>query len=249
MSRDGFRPTTQRRATSIIPLLGGRDDFSGIVGSLLVFGLVALFGAWVVHQLAYLIEYGSRFDAVMATAPHRYYMAQSGVLFAVVAISLLSLVCLSLRLDALQRRRLLHVLPARLHGLIPAVRVRIPGSVIGQTALGLACWQVVVFLVQENLEAMAEGGGLPGFTVLVAPAHWTVVPLHLAIALCGSLVLWTLSALLGRSCKATAAVERLVRLFIPSGSAPPHLTALAQYGPNRRLVAGVRSLRSPPLPA
>lgn len=209
----------------------------------------AFAGEWVVHQLAYLIEYGSRFNAVMATTPHRYYMTQAGVLFAVTALSLLSLAAHVLRLDARKRRRLLQILPTRLHRFIPATRVRVRLSVVGQTALGLACFQIAIYLVQENLEALAEAGGLPGLAVLIPPEHWPVLPLHLLIAVALSLIFLTVASLLQQSRHTIEAVERLVRLFIAGSAAPARLIPLTEHVPSRRPLVGSHPLRAPPLSA
>lgn len=232
---------------SVLPPLPSWRTFPRACATLLIFELTVLGGEWVVHQLAYLIEYGSRFGTVMATTPHRYYMGRLGLLFALAVLSLLSLAALVLRLDALKRQRVLPLLPARLRRFIPAVGVRVPPSVIGRTALLLAFLQMAVYLAQENLEAQAEGAGLPGLAVLVAPAHWPVVPLHLLIALCSSFVLWTLATWRRSSSVATQIAETLARLLAGGKSEPLRCTPTPAHVPHRLLITGIARPRAPPL--
>lgn len=241
---------TRPQITGIIPFLAGRRRLVRACASILLFALAAFAGEWVVHQLEYLIEYRQRFGAIMATTPHHYYMGPLGFAFAMIAIGLISVAALLLRIDGAKRRRLLHLLPSRLHRFIPDPTARVSFYLIGRTALLLAGYQMVIYLVQENLEATAEGSGLPGLAVLIAPEHRTVILLHLLIALCGSLLLWTLAALLRGSRQATEVVEALTRLFAPSAAVVPQQPIpLRRHIPNQQLLAGARSLRSPPLAA
>lgn len=58
------------------------DTVPRAVLNVMLFGLAALSGEWLVHQVAYLIEYRRQFSAVMESTPHRYYMAPAGIFLA-----------------------------------------------------------------------------------------------------------------------------------------------------------------------
>lgn len=225
----------------------GWQTFPRAFLNLLIFGLAMLGGDWLVHQAAYLIEYGSRFDGVMANSPHRYYMGIAGVFLAASALGLLTLAIVVLRVLARRRRDLLRALSPRLARHMGATATHIPVWMIGKTALVLAVGQVAIFLLQENLEAGAEGLGLPGFGVLFGPEHLSVLPLHLLVALCSAVLLWFIADSIDRARRATHLVEALVNLLSKSHVVPVRLTATSHHTPNLRHVAGILGLRSPPL--
>ncbi len=225
----------------------GWQTFPHAFLNLLIFGLAMMGGDWLVHQAAYLIEYGSRFDAVTASSPHRYYMEFTGVFLAASALGLLTLAIVVLRVLARRRRSLLRVLSPRLARHIGATATHIPLRIIGKTALVLAVGQVAIFLLQENLEAVAEGFGLPGFGVLFGPGHLAVLPLHLLVALCSAVLLWSVASTINGARHATRLAEALVTLLSKFPVAPVRLTATSHHAPSLRHVAGILGPRSPPL--
>ena len=232
---------------SLVPSFVGWQTYRRALTNLLVFALVALGGEWLVHQLEYLIEYGQRYGTVMESTPHRFYMALLGTALAAVAIGLLLLATLTMILAGIQHRRLLLRLPDRVVRHLPSYSLPLPVRSMAQTGLALAVCQAGLYLLQENLETVAVARGWPGLAVVLAPQHATVLPLHVLVAACGSLLLWLVAARIGRSHRAVQVAQILVTLLTPRQSAPPRLVAARNRVPNLRLVAGILCLRSPPL--
>jgi len=216
--------------------------------NLLVVGLAVLAGTWIVHQTEYFIEYGQRFGAVMAANPHAY-MAPLGGVLAAVAVMLLALLVFGLHLAWQRVRQIANRLPVRLtkHLIVPA---RMPSvGALGVTSLVLAVCQSVVYLVRENLEGLAATGNLPGVAVLLAPQHAAVLPLHLLIASCFAVLLWTASSWLGRSRRLLHVAGVFAALVARRMAPAPMLSPRPSHTPNRRLAAGIHGLRAPPLSA
>ena len=223
---------------------GRRQPF----GAAVLFLLAAAGGEWIVHQLQYLIEYGSRFGAEMRSSPHRLFMGPLGSTLALSALLALALVALILSVQARRRRSLLEHLPGRLR---PAAGVHRPGLAFSQVALialVLFVVQVAIYVTQENLESGTRGLPWPGFSVLFAAGHLTVLPLHALIAVALALILTVLLAHLAGSGHALRVVEALVLLLAAVRRAVPILPATGVHLPSLRLSSGRLGLRSPPLP-
>ena len=214
-----------------------------------LFGLAVLLGTWLVHQTEYALEFGSRFSAVMAANPHRAYMAPAGMALILAFIVCFALGATFLGLTRVRLRRLHRRLPSRLARRLAPGASTVPWSRIGATALLLALMQGAAYLLQENLETLAVAGTLPGASVLLAPQHATVIPLHLAAAVGSSLILWTASIWLGRVRRALGMARVLLTIATRRHSVPPHRSVPRRYLPNLRVPAGARGLRSPPLSA
>jgi hypothetical protein len=243
---------TRRRSVgahvkSIVPPIAGWRSYPHALANLLLFGLALVAGTWIVHQTEYEIEYGSRFGAVMATSPHRFYMAPLGLALGVSGIVLLSLVALLLLSARRTLRALLCQLTPRLARRIHVSPLGLSWQAASRTTLALASLQMVLYLLQENLESAAVSAGWPGLWVLLAPQHLTVIPLHFLAAFCGALLLWTLSARLCRSRQAVGVARTLARVLAAWRSALRRLIPVCRHLPNLRLIAGVLCLRSPPL--
>jgi hypothetical protein len=238
-----------RRIATVIPSIVGRRSFSLAWVNLLVFGIAILAGTWIVHQTEYTIEYGRRFSTVMATSPHRLYMAPAGVALSVTLGALVVLCGSVLGLSRLRLGRMLQQLPPRLSRRVPPGRPLVPVRSIGLTALVLVLAQFSVYLLQENLEYLATVGTLPGFAVVLAPQHATVIPLHLLAAVCSSLLLWTTSTWLSRSRRAVGTAQILLDIALRGTAAPPRRFPAHAYLPSLRFAAGIFCLRSPPLTA
>jgi hypothetical protein len=217
--------------------------------NLLIFGVAVLAGTWIVHQTEYAIEYGRRFSTIMATSPHRLYMAPAGVVL-IVALGAFLVLCGSvLGLSRMRLGRLLPQLPPRLSRHVHLCASTVSLRAVGRTALVLAFSQSAVYLLQENLEYLATAGTLPGFAILLAPQHATVIPLHLVAAVCSSVLLWTVSAWLGRSRRVLDMAQVLLHLATRGDSVPPRRFPPHFYLPNVRFTSGIFCLRSPPLNA
>lgn len=241
-SKGSRPPPIQAIVPAVLPWRG----YWRTVINLLVAGVAVLTGTWIVHQTEYFIEYGQRFGSVMAANPHAY-MAPLGGVLAAVAIMLLALLTFGLHLAWQRVRRIANHLPVRLtrHLIVPA---RMPSMrAIGVTSLVLAACQSVVYLAQENLEGLAATGNLPGLSVLLAPQHATVLPLHLLIASCFAVLLWTASAWLGRVRRLVHVANVFAALVARRVGSTAVLAPRPRHTPNRRLAAGIRGLRAPPL--
>lgn len=238
-----------RRIATVIPSIVGRRSFSLAWVNLLVFGIAILAGTWIVHQTEYTIEYGRRFSTVMATSPHHLYMAPAGFALSVGLGAFLILSGSVLALSRLRLGRLRRQLPHRLSRHVHPGKPMVPVHSIAPTALVLVLAQFAVYLLQENLEYLATVGTLPGFAVLLAPQHATVIPLHLLAAICSSIVLWTVSAWLSRSRRAVGKAQVLLGIARRGVDAPPRRFPAPVYLPSLRFAAGIFCLRSPPLTA
>ena len=237
------------RIAAVVPSIVGWRSSRHVFVNLLVFATAVLAGTWIVHQIEYTIEYGRRFSTVMATSPHRWYMAPAGVALSV-ALGAFLVLCVSiLGLSRLRLGRLLQQLPPRLSRRVHPGGSTVPVQSLLLTALVLALVQFSVYLLQENLEYLASVGTLPGFAVLLAPQHATVIPLHLAAAVCSSLLLWTVSTWLGRSRRAVGTAQVLLDIVRRGTAAPPRRFPTHAYLPSLRVAAGIFCLRSPPLTA
>jgi hypothetical protein len=241
--------SNDRRIAAVVPSIVGWRSFRHVWVNLLVFGIIVLAGTWIVHQTEYTIEYGRRFSMVMATTPHRLYMAPAGVALSVATGVCLVLCGSVLGLSRLKLGRVLQQLPPRLARHAHLGRSTVPVQSVVLTALVLVLAQFSVYLVQENLEYLASVGTLPGFAVLLAPQHATVIPLHLVAAMCSSLLLWTVSTWLSRSRQACGTAQVLLDLALRGAAAPPRRFPTHTYLPSLRFAAGIFCLRSPPLSA
>ena len=177
--------------------------------------LLAMVFATVVlgHELTYLLTHGfSGYDAAMAEAGHeRYWVA---FVLAVAATG-----CV-LALVAVRQLLRLRNLAAGIEGggtqNTGALRQLLAG-LWRRTALGA----LLVYLLQENLEAVTSGQPLPGLNVLAGDqivALPLVLLVALTIALIGALVAWRRDALLAQiQCGGVAPRRRAPRFARDSG--------------------------------
>ncbi|MBV9281189.1 MAG: hypothetical protein JOZ41_13995 [Chloroflexi bacterium] len=230
----------------VVPALWASNAYAHAFLNLLVFGLTMVAGTWIVHQTEYMLEYGNRFGAVMATGPHRLYMAPAGVLLAVVGVVLAGLTVHALSRARIRIRRLLPLVPYRLapHA-VPSART-LSLRAVGETALVMAAGQCLLYFLQENLESAALSQGWPALAVLLAPRHATVIPLHLLVALCSSLLLWTTHARLRRSKGAVQIARLFAAIAARRRTVAPRIPSPPVHLPNLRLLIGIPCLRSPP---
>jgi hypothetical protein len=234
------------RIETVVPAIAGWRSYRRAWVNLLIFGVAVLAGTWIVHQTEYTIEYGRRFSSVMATSPHRFYMAPGGIALALALAVFLILSGSVLGLSRMRLGRLLLHLPPRLTRHVDLGRSAVSWRAVGWTTLVLTLAQSAVYFLQENLEYLATVGTLPGFGVLLAPQHATVVPLHFIAAVCSSLLLWTVAAWLGRARRALGMARVLLDLATRGDSIPPRRFPPHCYLPSLRNTAGIVCLRSPP---
>lgn len=228
------------------PLFGWRS-YPRTAANLLIFAFAALGCEWLVHQIQYLIEYGNRFNAVMANSPHRLYMVPAGLMLVVVIGGGANFLIAALSQAARRRKTLLLRLPHRLHRYVPVRTLSLPWSAVFLTAYALLVLQTALYFAQENVEGATVTGAWPGFWVFLTPGRLTVIPLHLVAAASCSIILWTAFVLLRRSRHAVQIVRALVAMFDRRAGAPVRLFPLAPRIPSLRPRAGELGLRSPPL--
>lgn len=242
----GSRPEP-RFMTGLLPVLFEWRRGLGAVASLVVLAVAGIAGEWIVHQTQYFIEYGTRFQYVMATTPHHLYMGWAGLVLAVLALLLVTCASLAISLRARETRRLLAVLPDRVQHFVPVDLPRVRPTSVLATAIFLSLYQSCVYLLQENLESNAMGAGWPGMSVLFGAGHITVVPLHFLVALCLSVLLWSLARCLRYSRRSVSVARLLARLYAPVDPRAGNRRALVEDVPPHDRVATARSLRSPPI--
>jgi hypothetical protein len=249
MSEQRVDDSIGRLLRELVPPLLGWQGFRRAFFNLLITGLTVVVATWIVHQTEYLIEYGNRFGTIMATSPHRFYMEPAGIVLLGMGGALASLLSLALhrsegRIDALVR-----LLPRRLAGYVHTPATPLPVRLVCRTALVLALAQIVIYLVQENVEWLVAWGYLPGLSVLTAPQHVTVIPLHLLAALCSSALLWVVASRLRQTRRTLHRVRVLSALMERRGQDASH--AVLPRIPLRSLEAtgGALCPRAPPLAA
>ncbi|GAC1400630.1 MAG: hypothetical protein NVSMB52_14260 [Chloroflexota bacterium] len=231
----------------VVPPLVGWGTRWHTLANIGIFCLVALAGEWTVHQVEFRIEYGARFNAAMGVGPHHLYMHPLGLFFAASIAVLSVLAWIVLHLSSRLQGQLRRSLPERIACLRFVSGLPVTPMRVVRTASVLAVILSLVYLVQENLEIAAVGGGWPGITVLLGPGHGTALPLHGLVAFCLSLALWTFALVLRRSRSAVRLAQLLVACLIGKNVASQAPQGLFECIVHSYLVPGARSLRSPPI--
>jgi hypothetical protein len=172
-----------------------RDPRRARAGAFVVLALVA---EWAAHAATWYLTGGATPGHALSGATHTY-LGPVGLLLAGLAAAaswsvwrgLRGLVAVARSFEAAIRR------PRRDHPGAPAGvagSARGPGSVAAAARIGarrvwaaLLCVQLVVYVVQENVEAHAAGLGTPGLHVLTAH-HGSALFVHAAIALLGAML-------------------------------------------------------------
>ncbi|GAC1326050.1 MAG: hypothetical protein NVSMB22_16580 [Chloroflexota bacterium] len=233
--------------TAIVPSIVGWHTYRRAFVTLVFFGLVALAGEWLVHQLEYLIEYRAAFSSVMALTPHRYYTAPFGILAA--AAMLASLLALRRELRAAYRRRalLLAGLSERVARRAPVVSHASANRLPYGTWVVLAALQIVLYLFQENVEGVVVSHALPGLWVMLAPQHVTVIPLHVLVAACAAFLLRATADHIHGARQALHMARVLARIAAAPVTQTPRPANVWLHRPSLQPTAGVLGLRSPPL--
>jgi hypothetical protein len=200
--------------------------------------LLAFVGLWVGHTLEYLRVWGTAGLVDSMTNPvHAYMLPLAAVLAVLGALFGLRLYrawqALNDRLDAaaagmrrIWRGHAGEIPPARQGRTSPAAR-------LAAIWLPLAAAQIVLYLIQENVEAMARAQAAPGFGA-VTGIHWAAPFVHLYVSLllaCGvricQIVLRRRAIVVERVEAMLRAATRQVREPLPPALKPAHRRASA----------------------
>jgi hypothetical protein len=195
--------------------------------------LLALIGLFLGHTLEYLRVWGPAGIVESMTNPvHAYMLPVAGVLLALGAVFALRLArawqALNNRLDraAAGVRRILHGRTADVSG--DRTLRSSPGTRLAAIWLPLAAAQTALYLVQENIEAVARSQPAPGLGAITG-IHWAAPFVHLYVSLLLACVVRICEILFRRREVAVERVEAFLRAI-----ARRHRTAAP---PTRRPVA------------
>lgn len=225
-----------------------RREAVSALRALPVFAALVVAGEWLLHQAAYALEYGPRFGVVMASTPHRFYMMPLGVTLACMLTVLVSAVVGFLGAAGYARYRLLALLSRSTRVKISRAGAGLYFKDVAATAGLLACLQILLFSIQENLETATQTGRWVGSSVLAPATHPTLGPLSVGIATCASLLWHAFRAWLRSSHQALVSIRALVALRSGFG-APPLLGLPCAEGLQSLSVRGTAIPRAPPLAA
>jgi hypothetical protein len=179
--------------------------------------LVALSGAWLGHAAEYARVWGFRGAiAVLFGSVHGYMLPLAAMLIVAAAMSSVHVVRLWKRLG-----RILDLRRGQVRAALRGHRVRgIPcSSVPSAPSTVLLAWplltavQALIYLVQENVEAVGAGLPAPGLAA-VNGIHSLAIAVHAAVALVLLLVIAAVVACFRRRAVAIRAVERLLRRLL-----------------------------------
>jgi hypothetical protein len=188
--------------------------------------LLAFIGLWIGHTLEYLRVWGATGLAGSLTNPVHVYMLPFAV-----ALTVLGALCamrivrgwraLHRRLEqaALGLRRVWRGHPAVDADVLP------PGIRLVALWLPLAAVQILLYVIQENIEAIAGGHAAPGLAPITG-IHWAAPFVHLYVALllaCGARIC---QLLLHRRSAVVERVEALLRAAVRRRRARPMPVAL-----------------------
>jgi hypothetical protein len=215
-----------------------------------VFTLTALTGTWLAHGIEYTKSAGLGGLGSGLSGPLHGYMIPAGATLLLVSLLLGGSVHATLRVYrvrmAAARKRV--ALALRGHAVDPVAShaAALDGALSGPALwAALTASQIVLYVIQENVEAADAGVAVPGFGA-IAGVHWTAPFIHAAVA--AALTLTTVAlrrmvrartATLLKQTALLAAVLRKVRLSCelptPAYPRPPHGSA-----------ARATSVRAPP---
>lgn len=177
--------------------------------------LLALVGLFLGHTLEYLRVWGPAGIVESMTNPvHAYMLPVAGVLLLLGAVFALRLArawrVLNTRLDraAAGVRRILHGRTADVPGdRVPGAS---PGTRLAAIWLPLAAAQTALYLVQENIEAVARSQPAPGVGA-ISGIHWAAPFVHLYVSLLLACVVRICEILFRRREVAVERVEAFLR--------------------------------------
>jgi hypothetical protein len=179
--------------------------------------LLALVGLFIGHTLEYLRVWGAAGVVASMTNPvHAYMLPVGGVLVVLSTVFALRLRrawrTLNDRLDraAASLRR---VWRGRTEPSIALTPRSSPGARLVAIWLPLAAAQIVLYLVQENVEAVASSHPAPGFAAITG-IHWAAPFVHLYVALLLACIVRICQVLLHRREVVVERIEALLRAMV-----------------------------------
>ena len=179
--------------------------------------LLALIGLFLGHTLEYLRVWGPTGIVESITNPvHAYMLPVAGVLLALGAVFALRLArawqALNARLDraAAGVRRILRGRDADVS--VAPTALSTPGTRLVAIWLPLATAQTALYLVQENIEAVARSQPAPGLGAITG-IHWAAPFVHLYVSLLLACVVRICEILFRRREIAVERVEALLRVI------------------------------------
>ncbi len=200
--------------------------------------LLAFIGLWVGHTLEYLRVWGGAGLVGSLTNPVHAYMLPLAAALAV--LSALFALRLWTMWQALNRRLEMAALGLRAVWRSRSVtaahdiqRRSSSGAQLAAIWFPLAAAQIVLYVIQENIEAIVTGQSAPGLGA-VSGIHWAAPFVHLYVALllaCGIRICQVLlnrrSTIVERAEALVRAVARRVRVALPEASIPTQRRARA----------------------
>ena len=215
--------------------------------------LLALIGLFIGHTLEYLRVWGPQGVVDSMTNPvHAYMLPVAGALVVLSAVFAFRLArawqALNQRLDraAAGVRRIWRGRPGEFAGSPQPGST--PGTRLVAIWLPLAAAQIALYLVQENIEAVARSQPAPGLGA-VTGIHWAAPLVHLYVSLLLACLVRICQVLFHRREAVVERVEALLRAIIrrrPTGIAITRLPAVETFAPLDRL-GGHLWRRPPPL--
>lgn len=215
--------------------------------------LLALVGVFIAHTLEYLRVWGTAGVVESMTNPvHAYMLPVAGALVVLSAIFAFRLArawkVLNERLDraAAGVRRIWRGQTEEVPG-APATRST-SGTRLAAIWLPLAAAQIVLYLVQENVEAVARSQPAPGLGA-ISGIHWAAPFVHLYVSLLLACLVRICQILFRRREAVVERVEALLRAIVRSLRFP----VVVRFRPISRQVAPLERLgrhlwrRPPPL--
>ncbi len=180
--------------------------------------LIALIGLFISHTLEYLRVWGPQGVVDSMTNPvHVYMLPVAGGLLVLSAVFAFRLArtwqALTVRLDraAAGVRRLWRGQPAEVaRGTLPGSS---PGTRLAAIWLPLAAAQTVLYVVQENIEAVARSQPAPGLGA-VSGIHWAAPLVHLYVSLLLACLVRICEVLFHRREVVVERVEALLRAIV-----------------------------------
>ncbi len=246
MTRYPTSAALRRSVLSTVPSLAGWGSFRRASVNIFAFALAVSTATWIVHQTEYLIEYGNRFSTVMASGPRHTYMRPTGLVLACMAAIAIFTVIILLGSQQSGYALIILRLPTRLKRRLRVPIQRMEPISILRTAAVLATFQLVMYVLQENTEQFLSIGRLPGLSVIAAPEHLTVIPLHLLAAVFAAMLLWTTSLWLGRARQIGRLARLLTRILRPLETEDCRQCPESVLGMRRRTAGGAHGVRGPP---
>jgi hypothetical protein len=192
------------------------------------------------HELVFLARYGSRFGEALAHSGHGVAWTAAAVASVVLAVGVVAIAALRLiRLGVRVRR-----IGGAVRASTPATLER--GAFLGawlRLAPRMVALTLVLLTVQENIEHVAAGLGVPGPGVLLSQEYaggaWITIAVALLVSLAAALFEWRHRVLLARL--------RAARARLPRASAlAPTRPRVVERRPLQSLLGRRSALRAPP---